>query len=112
MQILLLKVLSLQRYFSKFISNNFNYCTDEGEFSYELKHVDVIPLHKKDKCVKEKYRPGSTVPNQCGFRKGDSAQQYVLIMIKKFKEAIVKGHDFGALLTYLSKAFDCTDHKT
>ena len=32
-------------------------------------------------------------------------------MIEKFKEAIVKGHEFGALLTDLSKAFDCTDHK-
>ena len=32
-------------------------------------------------------------------------------MIEKFKESIDKGHQFGALLTDLSKAFDCTDHK-
>ena len=49
--------------------------------------------------------------NQFGFRKGHSAQQCLLVMIEKFKEAIDKGHEFGALLTDLSKAFDCIDHK-
>ena len=49
--------------------------------------------------------------NQCGFRKGHSAQQCLLVMIEKFKESIDQGHQFGALLTYLSKAFDCIDHK-
>ena len=32
-------------------------------------------------------------------------------MIEKFKEFIDKGHQFGALLTDFSKAFDCIDHK-
>ena len=32
-------------------------------------------------------------------------------MLEKFKEAIDKGNQFGARLTDLSKAFDCTDHK-
>lgn len=31
-------------------------------------------------------------------------------MKEKFKELIDKGNAFGALLTYLSKAFDCIDH--
>ena len=31
-------------------------------------------------------------------------------MIEKFKEAIDRGNEFGALLTDLSKAFDCTNH--
>ena len=31
-------------------------------------------------------------------------------MTEKFKESIDKGNAFGALLTDLSKAFDCTDH--
>ena len=30
---------------------------------------------------------------------------------KKFKEAIDKGHEFGALLKNLPKTFDCNDHK-
>ena len=32
-------------------------------------------------------------------------------MLEKFKEAIDRGNQFGALLTDLSKAFDCIDHK-
>ena len=31
-------------------------------------------------------------------------------MTEKFKESIDKGNAFGALLTDLSKAFDCIDH--
>ena len=31
-------------------------------------------------------------------------------MIEKFKEAIDRGNEFGALLTDLSKAFNCTNH--
>ena len=137
MLILLLKSLNLIRIFlSKFISNNFNHCIDEGEFPYELKHADVIPVHKKKgKCVKENYRPVSILanifkvyekllynqlcsyfdnilsPNQFCFRKGHSSQQWVLVMIKKFKESIDKGHQFSALLIDLSKTFYCIDHK-
>ena len=32
-------------------------------------------------------------------------------MLEKFKKAIDRGNQFGALLTDLSKAFDCIDHK-
>ena len=32
-------------------------------------------------------------------------------MLYKFKESAGKGNKFGALLTDLSKAFDCIDHK-
>ena len=31
-------------------------------------------------------------------------------MTEKFKESVDKGNAFGALLTDLSKAFDCIDH--
>ena len=49
-------------------------------------------------------------PNHCGFRKGYSAQRCLLVMIKKFKEAIDRGNDLRALPTYLSKAFDCINY--
>ena len=49
-------------------------------------------------------------PSQCGFRKGYSAQHCLLVMIEKFKETIDRGNEFGALLTDLSKAFDCINH--
>ena len=32
-------------------------------------------------------------------------------MLKTFKESVDKGNEFGALLTNLSEAFDCIDHK-
>ena len=48
-------------------------------------------------------------PSQCGFRKGYGAQQCLLFMIEKFKEAIDIGNEFGALLTD-PKAFDCINH--
>ena len=48
-------------------------------------------------------------PSQCGFRKGYGAQQCLLFMIEKSKEAIDIGNEFGALLTD-PKAFDCINH--
>ena len=48
-------------------------------------------------------------PSQCGFRKGYSTQHFLLLLIEKFKEAIDTSNKFGALLTDLSKAFDCLD---
>ena len=48
---------------------------------------------------------------QCGFRKGFSAQHCLLAMVEKWKNAVDKGKVFGALLTDLSKAFDCLPHE-
>ena len=47
---------------------------------------------------------------QCGFRKGYSAQHCLLAMIEKWKRAVDNGGVFAALLTDLSKAFDCIPH--
>ena len=35
---------------------------------------------------------------------------WILVMTEKFKESVDKGNAFGAFLTDLSKAFDCTDY--
>ena len=48
---------------------------------------------------------------QCGFRKGYSTQQCLIALIEKWKSATDKGKSFGALLTDLSKAFDCLPHE-
>ena len=58
-----------------------------------------------------KYFDSLLATNQCGFRKGFSSQYCLLVMLEKFKEAIDRGNQFGALLTDLWKAFDCIDHK-
>ena len=47
---------------------------------------------------------------QCGFKKGYNAQHCLLAMIEKWKKAVDNGKVFGALLTDLSKAFDCLPH--
>ena len=48
---------------------------------------------------------------QCGFRKGYSTQYCLLSMLEKWKSAVDKGKYFSALLTYLSKAFNCISHE-
>ena len=48
--------------------------------------------------------------HQCGFRQGYNIQHCLLVMVKKRKEAIDKGGLGSALLTDLSKAFDCIKH--
>ena len=47
---------------------------------------------------------------QCGFRKGFNTQQCLIGMIEKSKSIIDKGKHFSALLTDLSKSFDCLPH--
>ena len=47
---------------------------------------------------------------QCGFRKKYSTQHVLIAMIEKAKEILDKGGTFSALLTDLSKAFDCMTH--
>ena len=97
--------------------------------------IDIVPVFKKNnKCEKDNYRPVSILsnlskicekqtynqlydyfdnilfPSQCGFRKGYSPQHFLLVMIEKFKETIERENKFDALLTDLSKAFDCINH--
>ena len=50
------------------------------------------------------------VKYQCGFRKGYNAQHCLLVMIEKMKEARDKNKVCAAVLTDLSKAFDCLKH--
>ena len=47
---------------------------------------------------------------QCGFRKGFSAQHCLPKLLEQRKESVDQGLVFGALLTDLSKAFDCLSH--
>ena len=131
------KVIKMNKdIFANFITDHFNYCIAYGGFPDELKQADVIPVHKKnEKSDKRNYRPVNILTNiskiyekllynqlskyfdsllatnQCGFRKSFRSQYRLLVMLEKFKEAIDRGNQFGALLTDLSKAFDCIDHK-
>ena len=46
-----------------------------------------------------------------GFRKGYSTEECLIIMLEKWKQALDKKSKAGAILTDLSKAFDCLNHK-
>ena len=103
--------------FAGFIANDFNNCVDKGLFLDDLKHADVTPIYKnKDKSDKTNYRPVSVLPNiskiyekiiynqlydyfddilspsQCGFRKGQSTQHCLIVILEKFKESVDKGN--------------------
>ena len=47
---------------------------------------------------------------QCGFRKKFSTRHALIAMIEKARKILDKGGTFGALLTDLSKTFDCMTH--
>ena len=97
--------------------------------------ANIIPIFKKkSRTEKSNYRPVSILPNlsknferlmfnqlsnyfrdilskfQCGFRTGHSAKDCLVAMIEKWKIFIDNGGSCGALLTDLSKAFDCLPH--
>ena len=97
--------------------------------------ADIVPAQKNfSKLSKENYGPISILLNvskiyrclyhqivtyfkhifsryQCGFRRRNSAQHCSLAMIEKWKKTTVDdGGVLGALLTNLSKYFDCILH--
>ena len=108
---------------------------DTDIYPEQLKWAVVKPAHKKgSRTDKENFRPVSILPNiskiyerclfkqltnyfedlfskyQCGFRKGFSVANCLLPMIEKWRESLDQGGAYGALLTDLSKAFDCLPH--
>ena len=121
--------------FGDFIYQNFNDAVDTDIFPNVLKNANVSPVFKKgSRTCETNYRPVSILPNiskiyercmykqmsiffdeilsqyQCGFRKGFSSQHCLAPMLEKWRESIDNGGCFGALLTDLSKAFDCLLH--
>ena len=55
--------------------------------------------------------PKTFSKNQRGFRKGFRAHHRLLKFLKQWKKSIDQGLIFAALLTDLSKAFDCLSHE-
>ena len=122
--------------FADFIVGSLKGTIKTSIFSSCLKLADIAPLHKKGReDNKENYRPVSILPTlskifekilfeqmsvffenflssqQCSFRKRYSTQHCLLNLLEKWKNCVDKGKVFGALLTDLSKAFDCLDHE-
>ena len=121
--------------FANFLSINFNSCLESGMFPDDLKLAKVAPVFKKsEKKDKSNHRPVSILSNiskiyerciqrqlneyfanflskyQCGFRQRFSTQHRLLVMIEKLTKIRDEKGAFAAVLTDLSKAFDCIPH--
>ena len=118
-----------------FLYHNFNNSLSCSTFPTGMKYPDVTPIHKKDdKTDKTIYHPMSILPNlskvferlmynqispyfdsvfskfQCGFGKDFNAQHCLLTMVEKWRKTLDEGGETAAVLTDLSKAFDCIDY--
>ena len=120
----------------EFICMSVDHSIDNNIFPSTLKLANITPVFKKGSAnSKENYRPVSILPNlskifercmfkhmsnyfekhflskyQCGFRKGFSAQHCLMALLEKWKTCVNQKQICGALLTDLSKAFDCLPH--
>ena len=122
-------------FFAAYMAKYFNDSLKSAKFPNCLKLASITPVFKKNaRTSKNNYRPVSVLPViskiferlicnqlsaffeeifskfQCGFRKGYSTQHCLLMMLESWKEAVDKNQAFGALMTDLSKAFDCLSH--
>ena len=120
---------------SKHLSDCYNNSKNLQYYPTSLKLADVTPVHKKDeKTLAKNYRPISLIPvasklfernmyNEIiefienslspylfGFRKGHSTEQCLVVMLEAWKRALDDKGVSGAILTDLSKAFDCLNH--
>ena len=105
-------------------------------FPDPLKLADTTPIHKRGgTTITDNYRSVTILPSVskiferdmeeqilsymekflspflCGFRKGFSTQHCIMVMFELFKKGLDQGNAVGALLTDLSKAFDCINHE-
>ena len=119
-------------FFADYIYLQFNEAVDSLKFADFFKSADISAAFKQgSRNKKENYRPISILPLiskifekiicrqlsnhfdnilskfHCGFRKGYSPQHCLLLMTNKWKKAVDNHKVSGAVLTDLSKAFDC-----
>ena len=117
------------------LSKIYNNSKENHLYPPKLKLADVTPIHKKNETTSLKnYRPVSLIPvvsklferdmyNQIlayidkylspylfGYRKGYSTEQCLTVMLELWKKTLDSKGTAGAILTDLSKAFDCLNH--
>ena len=128
-------IIANENFFAEAICFFFNKSLENGKFPNCLKLANITPVFKKvARTSKNNYIPVSILPAfskvferllsrqlseffdnilskfQCGFRKGYGTQHCLLLMLEIWKEATDNNKAFGALLTDLSKAFDCLSY--
>ena len=120
---------------AEFVHKISNESVETGGYPDNLKLADITPVFKKkDPLNKINYRPVSVLPSVSkifekllqhqlvnyienylsphlyGYRKGYSSQQALISLIENWKKSLDKKEYDGAVLMYLSKAFDTTKH--
>ena len=120
---------------SGYLSKIYNNSKNSEKYPSSLKTADVTPIYKeKERTLKKNYRPVSILPTLSkifegdmneqilvyiekylspylfGYRKGHGAQHCLLVMIEMWRKALDERKVAGAILTDLSKAFDCLSH--
>ena len=120
---------------SSYVTEAYNNSKNCNLFPLSLKVADVSPIHKaKERVIRKNYRPVSQIPvlsklyernmhepifsyiekflspHLFGYRKGHSTQQCLLVVTEMWKKALDNRKCAGAILTDLSKAFDCLSH--
>ena len=128
-------ILGIADIISDPLKEMFNMAKESEKYPQPFKNADVTGLPKtRDKQNKKKYRPVSLTPifskifekhmneqiseyassflspYMFGYRKGHSTEQCVMVMIEMWKKALDEKNVAGAVLTDLSKAFDCLPH--
>ena len=118
-----------------YISDIYNQDKEQNQFPFFLKRANVAPHFKDDDRTAEKnYRPVSNLlilsklyegnmsdqmkqymedyisPYIFGYRKSHGPQPCLLNMIEMWRKGLDEGKVAGAILTDLSKAFDCISH--
>ena len=121
---------------SNYLSSAYNESKNTNNFPLSLKVAHVTPVHKgKEKTLMKNYRPISLIPiiskiyernmystifvyiekflspYLFGYRKGHSTEECLLVMIERWRKALDEKKCAGAMLTDLSKAFDCLSHE-
>ena len=122
--------------FSVAIQSLFNSRLSKGTFPKDLKAGDISSRFKKeDAFTKKNYRPITVLPSLskiyerlmqyqmlpcvqsflssllCGFREGCGTQHALLRFVEACKKTMDNRGVAGAVLTDLSKAFDCLNHE-
>ena len=120
---------------SNHLKNVFNSSLEKEKFPTSLKEADITPIYKdKERTSKKNYRPLSILPviskpfeSTMGeqifsyiekylsafifaYRKRHGAQYCLITMIEMWRKALDESKVAGAILTDLSKAFDCLSH--
>ena len=121
--------------FTEYLFHEFEKSLEKSEYTSPFEFADITPVHRKSsRFEKNNYWPVSILPVlskifekslykkisgyfnvifskcQCGFTKSFSAQHCLFAMIEKCCNSTDQGKFFGAILTELSKAFDCLPH--